>query len=273
MWKPPGSLPAPQGGKGREWRGIEASSVAPQNGVQHRAERARADADFDVEKEKREEEKRPDAHAVASVSLGAETGRRENQRLSGAEMLRRWSAARWAMNLCAGSLPRARQFVTTLGRVSPSAVAALVGPPRAAISSSRVLHVFIMRRIYTHGANSARGKMCMAIATHNAHSLAMREWDTSLEAIGKRIEATRLALGYTNASAFARLVGISVPALGNYERGERRPNVDQALQIVRATGATLDWIYRGDRSGLPHRIAAHLPAEPSEAGFPAVQPR
>lgn len=86
----------------------------------------------------------------------------------------------------------------------------------------------------------------------------MREGDSSLEAVGQRLTATRLALGYTNASAFARLVGISVQALGNYERGERRPSVDQAILVVRATGVTLDWLYLGDRSCSPNRIALRL---------------
>ena len=86
----------------------------------------------------------------------------------------------------------------------------------------------------------------------------MREGDTSPTGIGERIVALRLALGHTNASEFARTVGLTVSALGNYERGDRRPDIDQAILIVRATGVTLDWIYYGVPGGLPHRLAALL---------------
>jgi transcriptional regulator with XRE-family HTH domain len=82
--------------------------------------------------------------------------------------------------------------------------------------------------------------------------------DSSLRAIGSRIEALRLALGYTNATAFARRIGITQTRLANYEAGFRRPNIDAALSIVRETGASLDYIYRGDRSLLPHHLAIAL---------------
>ena len=77
--------------------------------------------------------------------------------------------------------------------------------------------------------------------------------------IGLRIVALRTALGH-NQSAFAKLVGVSQPSLANYEAGLRRPEIDRAVQIVTRTGVTLDWIYLGDRSGLPARLLAILPA-------------
>lgn len=63
----------------------------------------------------------------------------------------------------------------------------------------------------------------------------------------------REALGHSQ-GAFARLVDISQPALANYESGLRRPELNKAIQIVTKTGATLDWIYLGDRAGLPARL-------------------
>lgn len=63
----------------------------------------------------------------------------------------------------------------------------------------------------------------------------------------------REALGH-NQGAFARLVDISQPGLANYEAGLRRPDLDQAVKIVLKTGVTLDWLYLGDRSGLPGRL-------------------
>lgn len=73
--------------------------------------------------------------------------------------------------------------------------------------------------------------------------------------IGKRIVMLREALGH-NQGAFARLVGISQPALANYESGLRRPELDKAFLVVAKTGVTLDWLYLGDRSGLPQRLLA-----------------
>lgn len=60
-------------------------------------------------------------------------------------------------------------------------------------------------------------------------------------------------------SAFAAYVAVSQPAMNNYERGLRRPELDVATRIVQKTGVTLDWIYLGERAGLPARLLAALP--------------
>src|SRR5262249_5411756 len=64
------------------------------------------------------------------------------------------------------------------------------------------------------------------------------------KAIAERLVLVREAVGLNQAS-FARLVGIEPQAINNYERGLRRISVDQALKICAATGASLDYIYRG----------------------------
>lgn len=76
--------------------------------------------------------------------------------------------------------------------------------------------------------------------------------------IARRLDALVNALGY-NQTGFAAMVGISQPALNNYLKGIRRPDIDVAIQIQMRTGATLDWLYLGDRSGLPARLLALLP--------------
>ena len=80
---------------------------------------------------------------------------------------------------------------------------------------------------------------------------------TSLAAIGRRITAVRVAKGM-NQAAFARLCGLSAPQLNNYEQGFRRPNIDEAGKIASATGAGLDWIYRGERDKLPDDLAVKI---------------
>jgi len=83
----------------------------------------------------------------------------------------------------------------------------------------------------------------------------MADGGKSPEDIGLRLTALREAMGL-NQAAFAKLVGFSQPALANYEKGYRRPNTDQAIQIVTRTGITLDWLYLGERAGLSQRLLA-----------------
>lgn len=93
----------------------------------------------------------------------------------------------------------------------------------------------------------------------------MADRGVSLSDIGWRIRTLRMALGYRNASQFAAFVGWSPQLLSNYERGEKRPELTKAIALCNRTGITLDWLYRGERAGLPlDRVAAidaHLARE------------
>lgn len=62
-----------------------------------------------------------------------------------------------------------------------------------------------------------------------------------------------------NQSAFAALIGVGQSAMSNYEAGTRRPELDVAIRIQMRTGATLDWIYTGERGGLPSNLLQKLP--------------
>jgi Predicted transcriptional regulators len=86
----------------------------------------------------------------------------------------------------------------------------------------------------------------------------MTDGGTSPKDIGKRIVALREALGY-NQAQFAELVGLTQPAMSNYEKGFRRPDIDSAIKIQLRTGATLDWLYMGKRDGLPAHLLEKLP--------------
>ena len=86
----------------------------------------------------------------------------------------------------------------------------------------------------------------------------------SLEAIAIRLQALRAAWGYTGHGrqrAFAELMGITPQAWNNYERAGQRIGLDQALLVVRKTGVTLDWIYRGEPAGLPQQLRTQLAEE------------
>lgn len=93
----------------------------------------------------------------------------------------------------------------------------------------------------------------------------MADGGRSNEDIAMRIIALRTALGM-NQSAFAALIELSQPAVNNYERALRRPDLDTGIKIQMKTGVTLDWIYLGDRSGLPARLLALIPDLSSDQG-------
>ena len=76
--------------------------------------------------------------------------------------------------------------------------------------------------------------------------------------IAKRLAALMDAMKLKQVE-FANLVGVSQPAMNNYLKALRRPEVDVAISIASKTGVTLDWLYLGDRSGLPARMLADLP--------------
>jgi transcriptional regulator with XRE-family HTH domain len=75
----------------------------------------------------------------------------------------------------------------------------------------------------------------------------------SLDAIAARLRATREAFGLGQ-NEFARRAGIASNTYNQYEQAKNLPRLDFANQICDTYGVTLDWIYRGDRAGLPVRI-------------------
>ena len=79
----------------------------------------------------------------------------------------------------------------------------------------------------------------------------------SIEAIAHRLRATRAALGLEQAP-FCRRAGIAPNTYNQFERAKGRPSLDMALKLCDAYGLTLDWIYRGDPSGLPYELARSL---------------
>ena len=79
----------------------------------------------------------------------------------------------------------------------------------------------------------------------------------SIESIAKRLRATREALGMKQAE-FAERADIPNNTYNQYEQAKGRPSLDFAFKLRDTYGLTLDWIYDGDPSGLPHRIAKNL---------------
>ncbi len=87
---------------------------------------------------------------------------------------------------------------------------------------------------------------------------------SDIVAISHRLSLTRRALKLKK-SEFAARAGISRTAYHNWEPKDGkppvgRPNVDEATRLCEAYGLTLDWIYRGEPSRLPHDLAEAIAA-------------
>lgn len=98
---------------------------------------------------------------------------------------------------------------------------------------------------------------------HDSRAMAQR-----MHMLRKALEAE---VGTRTQAEFARWLGISPTAWGNYESQGMRPRVDEANKIVSKTGASLDWIYNGDTRGLTHHLALRL--EQALAAPPAQSKR
>jgi transcriptional regulator with XRE-family HTH domain len=76
---------------------------------------------------------------------------------------------------------------------------------------------------------------------------------SSTAEVTARLKTTRKALKLSQA-ALCRLTGISPQAWNNVETGDARIGLDNAIQLCDATGLTLDWVFRGIRSGMSTEI-------------------
>lgn len=91
---------------------------------------------------------------------------------------------------------------------------------------------------------------------------------SEIDAIAERLRVTREALGLSPAE-LCRLTGIKPNTYSQWEKGRGRPRLDEARLLRRNLGYTLDWIYEGDRAGLPHSIAAKIVALESHPDMPS----
>ena len=73
--------------------------------------------------------------------------------------------------------------------------------------------------------------------------------------VGRRLRVTRLSLGMT-AVELCREIDVAPKAYSQWENGKRLFDVLAAFRLKERHGVTLDWIYAGDPSGLPARLAA-----------------
>lgn len=84
---------------------------------------------------------------------------------------------------------------------------------------------------------------------------------TRRDPVAHRLEMTRIALGYENQTEFAEKANLTQNRYSQYETGKRPLTLDAALKLKRTYGVTLDWLFAGDRNGLPHAVWSALPAD------------
>ena len=92
------------------------------------------------------------------------------------------------------------------------------------------------------------------------HKVPPRE-PTEDETIGVRLVRTRKVFGMQQ-NEFAESAGIRRGTYTQWELGVRRPNLDDAIRLVRTYKLTLDWIYLGIPTGLPPQIYSQLVLPP-----------
>jgi transcriptional regulator with XRE-family HTH domain len=75
--------------------------------------------------------------------------------------------------------------------------------------------------------------------------------DQQLGGFAERLRTVREACGFGTRRAFAQALGIEEAAYRKYERAESYPHPETLGRIRQLTGATVDYLYFGDESGLP----------------------
>ena len=81
----------------------------------------------------------------------------------------------------------------------------------------------------------------------------------TMDGQGDRLLQLRRAMGIGTQTAMAIALGIEVSRWNNFERGHSPLSLEVANRIcARFPGVTLDWLIRGNPSGLPLELAKRL---------------
>lgn len=154
----------------------------------------------------------------------------------------------------AGILPRALQWETA-GGLTPASRATQNVPPRASINSSTDEAVLSTECKYLQNVKlSSQNKMEIEDSSEMTiiHGMIVNVVD-----IKKRLEKTRRALGLQPIQ-ISQEIGISRSQWTHYITIDQDPirniPIEKAISLCDRYRLTLDWIYRGDPSGLPQQL-------------------
>ncbi|CAJ0890953.1 hypothetical protein AMST5_04093 [freshwater sediment metagenome] len=91
-------------------------------------------------------------------------------------------------------------------------------------------------------------------------------WLMFKKQVGTRVEALRLAFGLPSQGEMADMLRVETGTYNHWTTGKALIPVPAAIRLCELTGATLDYVYRGDVSGLPIRLIRLLPVDSSGGG-------
>jgi transcriptional regulator with XRE-family HTH domain len=89
--------------------------------------------------------------------------------------------------------------------------------------------------------------------------------ETSRSEVGKRLGYLRSVYGLS-AADLCKQQEIQANAYSQWESGARLINLADAIRIASAYSATLDYIYRGSKEGLPYNTAQKILLEEAKSG-------
>jgi len=78
--------------------------------------------------------------------------------------------------------------------------------------------------------------------------------------VARRLHAARQALGLDQ-QQFGTRAGLSQPQYNQFEKGKRLLTLAAAMKLCDEYNLTLEWLYRGDPSGLPYALARTIRGE------------
>lgn len=166
------------------------------------------------------------------------------------------SASRTIIELPCETRPRLIQLLTA-GGLTPALAATAAVPPSALTTASTVLSMHLnsshVVKMSTDHALAIENKRPVRFNSHMVQAT---------KVLAGRLETTRIALGMSAADLCKR-IGIKPNRWSQYESGERRITEAVAVALCDEFALTLDWIYRGDPSHLPH--ALRLKMKPAAA--------
>lgn len=182
-------------------------------------------------------------------------GRSRHARASASKPKSDGSAVVWAFrrarskikNFSGGMRPRAFQLLTA-DEPTPASSATAAVPPSVSTTASMDVSMPIDSSRTVNLSSHHNTALELVGASDNNPPMPVNQ-----KSVGRRLEATRKALGL-KAADICRAIDCQPNRWSQYESGERLITLPIAVKLTEHYGITLDWIYRGDPSGLPMRL-------------------
>jgi DNA-binding XRE family transcriptional regulator len=110
---------------------------------------------------------------------------------------------------------------------------------------------------YVTLSNTQKWRDPQAAASQSVSMSQNIEKPDQMREIGLRLKATRIALGLTQ-DEMATSINVGRTTLTNWEKGDRMPDPLAMARLAERYGATMDWIYWGNMSGLQLSLATKI---------------